>query len=87
MRGKLAVVRRFGISSLRKGRELAGKNKKPEQAGLAFPDYACHGGAFPIWIKVSPLLTMMLTPRVSRPDRSARSVCQDCRSCTTISLL
>lgn len=53
VRGKLAVVRRFGISSLRKGRELASKSKKPEQAGLAFPDYACHGGAFPIWIKVS----------------------------------
>lgn len=53
MRGKLAVVRRFGISSLRKGRELAAKSKKPEQAGLHFPEYACHGGAFPIWIKVS----------------------------------
>lgn len=44
MQAKTNVVKRYGISSLRKGRELAVKGKTPEAAGLNFPEYACHGG-------------------------------------------
>ncbi|KLT45205.1 hypothetical protein CC85DRAFT_240963 [Cutaneotrichosporon oleaginosum] len=50
VRGKLNVVKRFNVSSLRKGREIAAKGQTPEEKGLHFPEYACHGGAFPIWI-------------------------------------
>lgn len=41
---KLNVVRRFGVSSLRKGREFAAQGRTPEAKGLHFPEYACHGG-------------------------------------------
>ncbi|KAL1407500.1 hypothetical protein Q8F55_006933 [Vanrija albida] len=47
---KLNVVRRFGVSSLRKGRELAAQGRTPEAKGLHFPEYACHGGGFPIYL-------------------------------------
>lgn len=44
MRGKFNVVKRFNVSSLRKGREIASKGSTPEEKGLHFPEYACHGG-------------------------------------------
>lgn len=44
MRGKTNVVRKFGTSSLRKGREIAARGATPEQKGLGFPEFACHGG-------------------------------------------
>ncbi|WOO78549.1 UPF0303 protein [Vanrija pseudolonga] len=47
---KLNVVRRFGVSSLRKGREFAAQGRTPEAKGLHFPEYACHGGGFPIYL-------------------------------------
>lgn len=62
VRAKFNVVKRFNVSSLRKGREIAAKGQTPEEKGLHFPEYACHGGgeflnargrltpAFPIWI-------------------------------------
>ncbi|BEJ16216.1 hypothetical protein CspHIS471_0508210 [Cutaneotrichosporon sp. HIS471] len=50
VRGKFNVVKRFNVSSLRKGREIAAKGQTPEEKGLNFPEFACHGGAFPIWL-------------------------------------
>ncbi|TXT09117.1 hypothetical protein VHUM_02591 [Vanrija humicola] len=47
---KTNVVRRFGVSSLRKGREFAAQGRTPEAKGLHFPEYACHGGGFPIYL-------------------------------------
>lgn len=44
VRGKFNVVKRFNVSSLRKGREIAAKGQTPEEKGLHFPEYACHGG-------------------------------------------
>ena len=80
VQGKFNTVKRFSKSSLRVGREyvhsrsqvgnanirIAEKGGKPEDQGLNFPEYACHGGGksilpsirseakmigFPIWIK------------------------------------
>lgn len=44
VQAKTNVVKRFGVSSLRKGREIASKGQTPEEKGLHFPEYACHGG-------------------------------------------
>ncbi|KAL7421029.1 hypothetical protein Q5752_003913 [Cryptotrichosporon argae] len=51
VRAKANVVKRFGVSSLRKGREIAAKKQTPEEKGLGMPEYACHGGGFPLWVK------------------------------------
>jgi uncharacterized protein (UPF0303 family) len=48
--GKSAVCQRFGKSSLRVGREFAVAGKTPEEKGLPFPTYACHGGGFPVYL-------------------------------------
>ncbi|GMK55509.1 hypothetical protein CspeluHIS016_0205650 [Cutaneotrichosporon spelunceum] len=47
VRGKFNVVKRFNVSSLRKGREIAAKGQTPEQNRLNWPEYACHGGGEP----------------------------------------
>ncbi|BEI85227.1 hypothetical protein CcaverHIS002_0506280 [Cutaneotrichosporon cavernicola] len=47
VRGKFNVVKRFNVSSLRKGREIAANGQTPEQKGLNFPEFACHGGGLP----------------------------------------
>jgi len=58
VQGKFNTVKRFSKSSLRVGREygppqpsegdadirIAEKGGKPEDQGLNFPEYACHGG-------------------------------------------
>lgn len=44
VQAKTNVVKRFGVSSLRKGRQLAVKGQTAEGNGLHFPEYACHGG-------------------------------------------
>ncbi|KDQ20107.1 hypothetical protein BOTBODRAFT_170124 [Botryobasidium botryosum FD-172 SS1] len=52
--GKKNVVRRFGHSSFLVGTQLAASGKTAESKNLHFPEYAPHGGAFPIWIKNVP---------------------------------
>ncbi|KAK4685236.1 hypothetical protein P7C73_g4916, partial [Tremellales sp. Uapishka_1] len=48
--GKLNVVRRFGISSLRVGKEWESKGLDGEKRGALFPEYAPFGGGFPIYL-------------------------------------
>lgn len=45
---KANTVKRFGQSSYRVGRTRVYKNKELDGLG---PDYAAHGGGFPIWAK------------------------------------
>ncbi|KAG8721448.1 hypothetical protein FRC09_007872 [Ceratobasidium sp. 395] len=52
--GKRNVVRRFNHSSYYMGRKLAAAGKTQESANLPFPEYATHGGAFPIWLQNAP---------------------------------
>ncbi|ORY24190.1 hypothetical protein BCR39DRAFT_561613 [Naematelia encephala] len=62
--GKAKVVRRMGKSSLRVGRELASKGREPESQGLYWPEFVCHGGAFPIFVKgvdVGPIGAIMVS--------------------------
>ncbi|KAG8697214.1 hypothetical protein FRC09_008008 [Ceratobasidium sp. 395] len=51
--GKRNVVRRFNHSSYYMGRKLAAAGKA-ESANLPFPEYATHGGAFPVWLQNAP---------------------------------
>ncbi|EJT99905.1 hypothetical protein DACRYDRAFT_117533 [Dacryopinax primogenitus] len=51
--GKMNVVKRFNHSSFFVGRNLVSQGKVPEEA-LPFPEFAAHGGAFPVWIKGAP---------------------------------
>ena len=49
---KVRVVRRFGRSSLRLGRELAEAGRTiEEQFGLPEAEFAAHGGAFPVIVR------------------------------------
>ncbi|KAG7532056.1 hypothetical protein FFLO_03864 [Filobasidium floriforme] len=48
---KEKLVRQTGKSSFLVGRVLALQNRQPEDKGYPFPEYACHGGGFPIWLK------------------------------------
>ncbi|KAB5593809.1 hypothetical protein CTheo_2778 [Ceratobasidium theobromae] len=52
--GKRNVVRRFNHSSYYIGRKLAAAGKTQESANLPFPEYATHGGAFPVWLQNAP---------------------------------
>ncbi|KAG8710576.1 hypothetical protein FRC08_016983 [Ceratobasidium sp. 394] len=52
--GKRNVVRRFNHSSYYMGRKLAAAGKTQESANLPFPEYATHGGAFPVWLHNAP---------------------------------
>ncbi|QRV98344.1 hypothetical protein RhiJN_26363 [Ceratobasidium sp. AG-Ba] len=52
--GKRNVVRRFNHSSYYIGRKLAAAGKTQETAKLPFPEYATHGGAFPVWLHNAP---------------------------------
>ncbi|KAG9104630.1 hypothetical protein FRC07_009770 [Ceratobasidium sp. 392] len=52
--GKRNVVRRFNHSSYYMGRKLAANGKTQESANLPFPEYATHGGAFPVWLQNAP---------------------------------
>ncbi|KAF8608417.1 hypothetical protein BDV93DRAFT_466774 [Ceratobasidium sp. AG-I] len=52
--GKRNVVRRFNHSSYYMGRKLAAAGKTQQTANLPFPEYATHGGAFPVWLKNAP---------------------------------
>ncbi|CAE6436293.1 unnamed protein product [Rhizoctonia solani] len=52
--GKRNVVRRFNHSSYYMGRKLAVAGKTQESANLPFPEYATHGGAFPVWLQNAP---------------------------------
>ncbi|CAE7224989.1 unnamed protein product [Rhizoctonia solani] len=52
--GKRNIVRRFNHSSYYMGRKLAATGKTQESANLPFPEYATHGGAFPVWLKNAP---------------------------------
>lgn len=51
---KKNVVRRYGHSSFFYGRKLVADGTTPHGKGLNFPEYACHGGAFPIWLQAFP---------------------------------
>ena len=49
---KVRVVRRFGRSSLRLGRELAESGRSIEETYLVpESEYAAHGGAFPVTVR------------------------------------
>ncbi|KAF8740336.1 heme-degrading, partial [Rhizoctonia solani] len=52
--GKRNVVKRFNHSSYYMGRKLAAAGKTQEAANLPFPEYATHGGAFPVWLQNAP---------------------------------
>ncbi|KZO95999.1 hypothetical protein CALVIDRAFT_564276 [Calocera viscosa TUFC12733] len=52
--GKKNVVKRFNHSSFFVGRNLVSAGKVPEDV-LPFPEFAAHGGAFPVWIKDAPI--------------------------------
>ncbi|CAE6502401.1 unnamed protein product [Rhizoctonia solani] len=52
--GKRNIVRRFNHSSYYMGRKLAAAGKTQESANLPFPEYATHGGAFPVWLQNAP---------------------------------
>lgn len=47
------IVKEFGIPSFLKGKELEKKGRDINSLG---PDYAAHGGAYPIRIEVSRIL-------------------------------
>ncbi|CAE6502061.1 unnamed protein product [Rhizoctonia solani] len=52
--GKRNVVKRFNHSSYYMGRKLAAAGKTQESVNLPFPEYATHGGAFPVWLRNAP---------------------------------
>ncbi|KZS97095.1 hypothetical protein SISNIDRAFT_449814 [Sistotremastrum niveocremeum HHB9708] len=61
---KKRVVARFNHSSFYVGRKLAAEGKTPEDAGLHFPEFAPHGGAFPVYIKgstVAPVAVIIVS--------------------------
>ncbi|KAG8931747.1 hypothetical protein FRC03_011755 [Tulasnella sp. 419] len=51
----IKVVRRTGHSTLYIERGIQAVGKSPEELGLPFPEYRIDGGAFPIWLKSSPI--------------------------------
>jgi uncharacterized protein (UPF0303 family) len=57
VRRKVNVVKRFHVSSYRKGQEMKrdGKSFGPE-TGTHDADYAAHGGGFPIRLKDGPII-------------------------------
>ncbi|KAJ9107575.1 hypothetical protein QFC21_001034 [Naganishia friedmannii] len=62
--GKEAVVKRTGKASFLMGRLFEVQGKKPEDKGFPFPQYACHGGGYPIWMKnnsAGPIGTILVS--------------------------
>ncbi|GHJ86325.1 hypothetical protein NliqN6_2727 [Naganishia liquefaciens] len=62
--GKEAVVKRTGKASFLMGRLFEIQGRKPEDKGFPFPQYACHGGGYPIWLSsnsTGPIGTILVS--------------------------
>ncbi|ELU42018.1 hypothetical protein AG1IA_03957 [Rhizoctonia solani AG-1 IA] len=73
--GKRNVVKRFNHSSYYMGRKLAAAGKTQEAANLPFPEYATHGGAFPVWLQnapSSPVAVIVVSGLPQRDDHMSK---------------